>query len=110
MIKDFISPEFVTDSKLCERELRTIEDNISYLENLRLEYLKKLAKLTGKKVWKQHLAGYQNITNYGVGDSPEDLCHYVLNYDIGIDVCQKKIKDKLWEICGKYSLITGGKL
>ena len=49
MIKDFISPEFVTDSKLCEQELQTIEDNISYLENLRLEYLKKLAKLTGKK-------------------------------------------------------------
>ena len=81
MIKDFILPEFVTDSKLCEQELQTIEDNISYLENLRLEYLKKLAKLTGKKVWKQHLFGYQNITNYGVGDSPEDLCHYVLNYN-----------------------------
>ena len=32
------------------------------------------------------------------------------DYDIGIDVCQKKIKDKLWEICGKYSLITGKKL
>ena len=81
MIKDFILPEFVTDSKLCEQELRTIEANISYLENLRLEYLKKLAKLTGKKVWKQHLAGYQNITNYVVGDSPEDLCHYVWNYN-----------------------------
>lgn len=34
------------------------------------------------------------------------------NFDshIGIDVCRKKIKDKLWEICGKYSLITGEKL
>ena len=32
-------------------------------------------------MWKQHLFGYQNITNYGVGDSPEDLCHYVLNYN-----------------------------
>ena len=81
MIKDFTSPEVFTDSKLCELELRTLEDNISYLKNLRLEYLKKLAKLTGKKVWKQHLAGYQNITNYVVGDSPEDVCHYVLNYD-----------------------------
>lgn len=81
MIKDFIPAEFVSDSELCEQYLRTIEDNISYLENLRLEYLRKLAKFTGKKVWKQHLAGYQNITNYGVGDSPEDLCHYVLNYN-----------------------------
>ena len=41
MIKDFILPEFVTDSKLCELELRTLEDNIGYLKNLRLEYLKK---------------------------------------------------------------------
>lgn len=34
------------------------------------------------------------------------------NFDsgIGLKVCQKKIKDKLWEICGKYSLITGEKL
>lgn len=34
------------------------------------------------------------------------------NFDsnIGLNVCQKKIKDKLWEICGKYSLITGEKL
>lgn len=30
--------------------------------------------------------------------------------DIGLDVCHAKIKDKLWEICGKYSLITGEKL
>lgn len=34
------------------------------------------------------------------------------NFDsnIGLNVCHKKIKDKLWEICGKYSLITGEKL
>lgn len=34
------------------------------------------------------------------------------NFDssIGSNVCYKKIKDKLWEICGKYSLITGEKL
>lgn len=82
MIKDFILPEFVTDSKLCEQELQTIEGNISYLEKLRLEYLKKLAKLTGKKLWKQELVGYQNITYYGVGDSPEDLYPCVLDYDV----------------------------
>lgn len=37
--------------------------------------------------------------------SPENF-----DYDVGIDICYKKIKDKLWEICGKYSLITGEKL
>ena len=32
------------------------------------------------------------------------------DFNIGLNVCQKKIKDKLWEICGKYSLITREKL
>ena len=32
------------------------------------------------------------------------------DYDIGVDVCIKKIKNKLWEICGQYSIITGEKL
>ena len=32
------------------------------------------------------------------------------DFGIGLDVCKKKIKDKLWEICEKYSLITGEKL
>lgn len=34
------------------------------------------------------------------------------NFDwvIGLDVCKKKIKNKLWEICGQYSLITGERL
>lgn len=29
---------------------------------------------------------------------------------IGLRVCKDKIKNKLWEICGQYSLITGEKL
>ena len=37
--------------------------------------------------------------------SPENF-----DFSIGIDICKKKIKDKLWDICGKYSLITGEKL
>ena len=34
------------------------------------------------------------------------------NFDwvIGLDVCKKKIKNKLWEICGQYSIITGERL
>lgn len=31
-------------------------------------------------------------------------------WEIGLDVCIKKIKNKLWEICGQYSIITGEKL
>ena len=32
------------------------------------------------------------------------------DYDIGVTVCHNKIKNKLWEICGQYSMITGEKL
>ena len=32
------------------------------------------------------------------------------DWEIGIEVCKKKIKNKLWEICGQYSIITGEKL
>lgn len=32
------------------------------------------------------------------------------DYVIGCEVCNEKIKSKLWEICGQYSLITSEKL
>lgn len=32
------------------------------------------------------------------------------DFTIGADVCRNKIKNKLWEICGQYSIITGEKL
>lgn len=32
------------------------------------------------------------------------------DFTIGLRVCNEKIKNKLWEICGQYSLITGKKL
>ena len=40
--------------------------------------------------------------------------HYLnednFSFEIGCEVCRKKIKNKLWEICGQYSIITGEKL
>lgn len=32
------------------------------------------------------------------------------DYVIGCKVCNSKIRNKLWNICGQYSLITGEKL
>ena len=34
------------------------------------------------------------------------------NFDwvIGLNVCKNKIKNKIWEICGQYSIITGEKI
>lgn len=73
MIKDFILPEFVTDSKLCEQELRTLKDNISYLENLRLEYLKKLAKLTGKKVFVEQINCNCTYESYFLANNKDEV-------------------------------------
>lgn len=39
---------------------------------------------------------------------PMDEKNYSLK--IGKDICNRKIKNKLWEICGQYSIITGEKL
>ena len=54
-IKDFILPEFITNKEVCERELYNIQDNIEYLKKLRLQYLKKYAKLTKQKVFKEQI-------------------------------------------------------
>ena len=32
------------------------------------------------------------------------------SFEIGCEVCTRKIKNKLWEICGQYSIVTGEKL
>lgn len=32
------------------------------------------------------------------------------DFEKGCAVCDKKIKDELWSICGQYTLITGEKL
>lgn len=32
------------------------------------------------------------------------------DHDVGVCVCYEKIKRKLWELCGQYSIITGEKL
>ena len=49
-IKDYILPEFITDKEVCKREFQIVQDNIEYLEKLRLQYLKKYAELTNQKL------------------------------------------------------------
>ena len=43
-IKDYILSEFITDKEVCKKEFQVIQDNIEYLEKLRLQYLKKYAE------------------------------------------------------------------
>ena len=54
-IKDYILPEFITDKEVCKREFQIVQDNIEYLEKLRLQYLKKYAELTNQKVFREFM-------------------------------------------------------
>ena len=51
------------------------------------------------KEWDKNL--YKAFRKYGIDN---------FSFEIGCEVCRKKIKNKLWEICGQYSIITGEKL
>lgn len=50
----------------------------------------------------------ENIT----GEVEYAFCLDEQNYDFekGCNICLDKAKDKLWRICGQYSLATGNKL
>lgn len=72
-IKDFILPEFITNKEVCERELYNIQDNIEYLKKLRLQYLKKYAKLTKQKVFKESIGCKCTYNSYHVAKSKKGI-------------------------------------
>ena len=72
-IKDYILPEFITDPNVCEEELNRINDNIEYLEDIRSQYLLKLAELTNQKVFKQNLNCNCTISSYYVTDEEGNI-------------------------------------
>ena len=71
-IKDFILPEFITNKEVCERELYNIQDNIEYLKKLRLQYLKKYAKLTKQKVFIEQIDYKCTYNSYHIAKSKTD--------------------------------------
>lgn len=72
-IKDFILPEFITNKEVCEREFLIVQDNIKYLKKLRLQYLKKYAKLTKQKVFKEQIDCKCTYNSYHIAKSKEDI-------------------------------------
>ena len=72
-IKDFILPEFITNKEVCERELYNIQDNIEYLKKLRLQYLKKYAKLTKQKVFKEQIDCKCTYNSYHIAKNKKDI-------------------------------------
>ena len=95
-IKDYILPEFITDKVVCEEELNKIQDNIEYLERLRLQYLLKLAKLTNQKVFKQELDCNSTIYSYHVTNKQENVNVYNEYYNelASIDEVCEEIETK----------------
>ncbi len=75
-IKDYILPEFITDPKVNEEELNKINDNIKYLEDIRSQYLLKLAKLTKQKVFRQELDCNCTVYVYNVTNKKRK-CKYI---------------------------------
>lgn len=71
-IKDYILPEFITDKEVCEREFQIVQDNIEYLEKLRLQYLKKYAELTNQKVYMEKIDCNCVYDSYYVVKNKED--------------------------------------
>lgn len=72
-IKDYILPEFITDPKVCEEELNKINDNIKYLDNIKSQYLLKLAELTNQKVFRQEINCSCTVYTYHVTDRKENV-------------------------------------
>lgn len=71
-IKDYILPEFITDKEVCKNEFQKIQDNIEYLEKLRLQYLKKYAELSNQKVYMEQIDCRCTYDSYYVVKNKED--------------------------------------
>ena len=71
-IKDYILPEFITDKEVCKKEFQVVQDNIKYLEKLRLQYLKKYAELTNQKVYIEQIDINGVYDSYYVAKNKED--------------------------------------
>lgn len=71
-IKDYILPEFITDKEVCKNEFQKIQDNIEYLEKLRLQYLKKYAELTNQKVYIEQIDCKCTYDSYHVAKNKTD--------------------------------------
>lgn len=71
-IKDYILPEFITDKVVCKEELQKVQDNIEYLEKLRLQFLKKYAELTNQKVFMEQIDCRCTYDSYHVARNKKD--------------------------------------
>ena len=72
-IKDYILPEFITDKEVCKREYQVVQNNIEYLEKLRLQYLKKYAELTNQKVYREQIICRCTYDSYHVTKDKTDV-------------------------------------
>lgn len=79
-IKDYILPEFITNKEVCKNEFQKIQDNIEYLEKLRIQYLKKYAELTNQKIYMEKIDCRGVYDSYYVAKNKEDCNGYTEFY------------------------------
>jgi len=90
-------------------DIKYTPEDIDRIFKERVDYVWEKASLK-KGVIIEWVFKYPNDENIAFVEASFPINEYNFDELIGIDVCKNKIKNKLWEICGQYSIITGEKL
>lgn len=90
-------------------DIKYTHEDIDRIFEERVDYMWDDANLK-KGVIVEWIFEYPNGNKFAFVEASFQVNEDNFDWVIGLDVCKKKIKNKLWEICGQYSLITGEKL
>lgn len=90
-------------------DIKYTPEDIDRIFNERVDYLWADASLK-KGIVIEWIFEYPNGNKIAFVEASFPVDEVYFDWEIGVDVCIKKIKSKLWEICGQYSIITGEKL
>ena len=90
-------------------DIKYTQEDINRIFEERVDYLWDDASLK-KGIVIEWVFEYPNGNKIAFVEASFPVNEYNYDWEIGLDVCIKKIKNKLWEICGQYSIITGEKL
>ena len=90
-------------------DIKYTPEDIDRIFKERVEYVWEDADLK-KGVIVEWIFKYPNKNKIAFVEASFPVNEDNYDFEIGLAVCKNKIKNKLWEICGQYSIITGEKL
>lgn len=90
-------------------DIKYTPEDIDRIFEERVDYIWNTASLKAGIV-AECIFEYPNGNKIAFVESSFQVNEDNFDWEIGLDVCEKKIKNKLLEICGQYSIITGEKL